>query len=222
MHCVGTGSFRSARARASRFACSNLIPRSASLVRPASSCVSPPPHTTTQLKSAFPAVMSGKGMAPPPKHPLVLGALGFGGGGGAGGAEARQREMLERRRAELERWIWRLIGGWLRPGWGTRRLGSYRCQHPVQGRVWPAGSIGISKLGCEAAWRVVPAGCADAHFARRAGSPEIAGSPQFKSFLEFDRALARAQQQQRRKLEAQRWGGGRLCLGRDQLVVLGL
>eukprot|EP00198_Chlamydomonas_reinhardtii_P009409 XP_001698746.1 predicted protein [Chlamydomonas reinhardtii] len=35
------------------------------------------------------------------------------------------------------------------------------------------------------------------------GSPEIAGSPQFKSFLEFDRALARAQQQQRRKLEAQ-------------------
>ncbi len=65
-----------------------------------------------QLKAAFPAVMSGKGMAPPPKHPLVLSALGFGGGGGGagGGADARQREMLERRRGELERWIWRLIG----------------------------------------------------------------------------------------------------------------
>ncbi|EFJ41830.1 hypothetical protein VOLCADRAFT_98084 [Volvox carteri f. nagariensis] len=42
--------------------------------------------------------MSGRGMAPPPKHPLVLG-LG-----------ADKRDSLERRRVELERWLWRLVG----------------------------------------------------------------------------------------------------------------
>lgn len=78
--------------------------------------------------------MSAKGMAPPPKHPLSLGD---------------RRDATERRRAELEKWLWRLIG-----------------------------------------------------------TPDIARSSQLKAFLEFDRALQRAQQHQQRKLEQQRYAEG--------------
>ncbi|KXZ45388.1 hypothetical protein GPECTOR_55g294 [Gonium pectorale] len=88
-------------------------------------------HLHEQLKSAFPVPMSGRGMAPPPKHPLVLGD---------------KRDALERRRAELEKWLWRLVG-----------------------------------------------------------TPELARSPQLKAFLEFDRALTRAQAAQaRRRAEVHR------------------
>ncbi|GIL60111.1 hypothetical protein Vafri_14753 [Volvox africanus] len=51
-------------------------------------------HLHDQLKAAFPAIMSARGMAPPAKHPLVLGD---------------KRDALERRRVELERWMWRLM-----------------------------------------------------------------------------------------------------------------
>lgn len=43
----------------------------------------------------FPEVMKVKGMHPPPKHALHFGSS----------AQA----MTERRRSELERWLWRLI-----------------------------------------------------------------------------------------------------------------
>eukprot|EP00955_Chlamydomonas_euryale_P052573 355203-Chlamydomonas_euryale.AAC.3 len=42
----------------------------------------------------MPEVMREKGMAPPPKHALHLGG---------------QKEMQDRRREELERWVWRLL-----------------------------------------------------------------------------------------------------------------
>ncbi|GFR45060.1 hypothetical protein Agub_g6433, partial [Astrephomene gubernaculifera] len=90
-------------------------------------------HLYEQLKAAFPSAMSARGMAPPPKHPLTLGGLG-----------GDKRDALERRRAELERWLWRLVA-----------------------------------------------------------TPELARSQQLKAFLEFDRALTRAQQQLARRREQQ-------------------
>ena len=47
-----------------------------------------------QLKTSFPEVMRERGHAPPPKHSLHIGG---------------QKEMLDRRREELEKWMWRLI-----------------------------------------------------------------------------------------------------------------
>ena len=98
-------------------------------------CLDPPTATSTlwlcvrrclvctrlQLKSQFPEVMKAKGMSPPAKHPLMLGD---------------KQDMLERRRQELERWVWRLIS-----------------------------------------------------------TADIARSSALKSFLDFDKALQRAQQQ---------------------------
>lgn len=51
-------------------------------------------YPASQLKAQFPDAMKAKGMSPPAKHPLTLGD---------------KRDMLERRREELERWLWRLI-----------------------------------------------------------------------------------------------------------------
>ncbi|KAI8463035.1 MAG: hypothetical protein J3K34DRAFT_159349 [Monoraphidium minutum] len=75
------------------------------------------------LKAQLPELMRDRALQPPPKHTLQLGG---------------QKELLDRRREELERWMWRLIG-----------------------------------------------------------HPEVARSAALKAFLEFDKALARAQQQQR-------------------------
>lgn len=72
-----------------------------------------------QLKTQFPDVMRAKAMAPPAKHPLMLGDA---------------RGLLERRREDLEQWLWRLIA-----------------------------------------------------------APDLARSPPLKTFLEFNKALARAQ-----------------------------
>lgn len=47
-----------------------------------------------QLKAQLPDVMRERGHAPPPKHALHIGG---------------QKEMLDRRKEELERWLWRLI-----------------------------------------------------------------------------------------------------------------
>jgi|LauGreSBDMM110SN_4_FD.fasta_scaffold15749_1 hypothetical protein len=47
-----------------------------------------------QLKAQLPEVMRERGHAPPPKHALHIGG---------------QKEMLDRRKEELERWLWRLI-----------------------------------------------------------------------------------------------------------------
>ena len=47
------------------------------------------------LRAQHPEVMRERGYAPPPKHTLHL--IG------------RQKEMQDRRREELERWLWRLI-----------------------------------------------------------------------------------------------------------------
>lgn len=47
-----------------------------------------------QLKAQYPDLMQSKAMTPPAKHPLMLGD---------------KRDLLERRREELEQWLWRLI-----------------------------------------------------------------------------------------------------------------
>jgi hypothetical protein len=48
-----------------------------------------------QLKQQFPEQMKERHMQPPPKHAFPLG---------------NQKDMLDRRRDELEKWLWRLIG----------------------------------------------------------------------------------------------------------------
>jgi hypothetical protein len=100
--------------------------------------LAPAPCAPAQLKTALPELMRDPALAPPPKHALHLG---------------NQKELLDRRREELERWMWRLIG-----------------------------------------------------------RPEIARSGVLKAFLEFDRALARAQQHQQQQ-QQQRCAplGMRLC-----------
>lgn len=87
--------------------------------------------------------MRERGLAPPPKHALHLGG---------------QKEMLDRRREELERWLWRLIA-----------------------------------------------------------KPELARSQALRSFLEFDRALARFQQQQQQ--QPNRWVALCKCFSRQSCLV---
>jgi hypothetical protein len=73
-----------------------------------------------QLKAQFPEIMKSKTLAPPPKYSLRVG---------------NNKDLLDKRRDELERWMWRLIA-----------------------------------------------------------KPEIARSSIIKTFLDFDKALLRAQQ----------------------------
>lgn len=89
-----------------------------------------------QLKAQYPERMQSKAMTPPAKHPLMLGD---------------KRDLLERRREELEQWVWRLIA-----------------------------------------------------------TPEIARSNQLKAFLEYGKALQRAQKA--------RCVVGCLCCGAANLV----
>ena len=89
--------------------------------------------------------MRERGLAPPPKHAIHLGG---------------QKEMLDRRREELERWLWRLIA-----------------------------------------------------------KPELARSQALRSFLEFDRALARFQQQQQQQQQPNRWVVSGECCMRQSCSV---
>lgn len=74
-----------------------------------------------QLKNQFPELMKERNMQPPPKNAFQLG---------------NQKELLDKRREELEKWMWRLIS-----------------------------------------------------------KPEVARSTVLKAFLDFEKALQRAQQQ---------------------------
>ncbi|WIA36554.1 hypothetical protein OEZ86_007846 [Tetradesmus obliquus] len=52
----------------------------------------------SELKTAYPDLFKDRSLAPPPKHTLA-----------ALGGHAQQKEMLDRRRGELESWLWALL-----------------------------------------------------------------------------------------------------------------
>lgn len=52
----------------------------------------------SELQATYPAVFKDRALAPPPKHTLA-----------ALGGQAQQKEMLDKRRGELESWLWALL-----------------------------------------------------------------------------------------------------------------